>query len=112
MEYLTTISGERQRVHREHVNVYCRMVRDGTILPVRVLWRDGRSFPVDEVVETGSFSAMSRGRQTARYRVRMGRYETDLFLERRERVPALGEPERLLWWVNAYDQVRPGTATG
>lgn len=39
----------------------------------------------------------------------MGRHETDLFLERREPVPALGEPERLLWWVNAYDQVRPGT---
>lgn len=40
----------------------------------------------------------------------MGRHETDLFLERREPVPALGEPERLLWWVNAYDQVRPGNS--
>lgn len=41
-----------------------------------------------------------------------GHHETELFLERREPVPALGEPEQLLWWVNAYDQVRQGTATG
>ena len=61
---------------------------------------------------TAQADAMARGRQTARYRVRMGRHETDLFLERREPVPALDEPERLLWWVNAYDQVRPGTASG
>lgn len=112
MEYVTTTSGERRRVHREYVDVYCRMGRDGTILPVRVLWRDGRSFPVDEVVEAGGFGAMVRGRQTARYRVRMGRHETDLYLERREPVPALGEPERLLWWVYAYDQVRHSITRG
>ena len=75
MEYVTTTSGERRRVHREYVDVYCRMGRDGTILPVRALWLAGRSFPVDEVVEAGGFGAVARGRQTARYRVRMGRHE-------------------------------------
>lgn len=42
MRYVTTTSGERRRVHREYVDVYCRMGRDGQILPVRVLWRDAR----------------------------------------------------------------------
>ena len=87
MEYVTTTYGERRRVHREYVDVYCRMGRDGQILPVRVLWRDGRSYPVDEVVEAGGFGAMVRGRQTARYRVRLGRHETDLYLERRAARP-------------------------
>lgn len=108
MEYVTTTYGERRRVHREYVDVYCRMGRDGQILPVRVLWRDGRSFPVDEVVEAGGFGSMARGRQTARYRVRLGRHETDLYLERRAARPEVGEPETMRWWVNAYDQVKQG----
>lgn len=62
MEYVTTTYGERRRIHREYVDIYCRMGRDGQILPVRILWRDGRSFPVDEVVEPG---AAGRRRATA-----------------------------------------------
>lgn len=110
MEYVTTTSGERRRVHREYVDVYARFGRDGAIEPVCVMWKDGRSFRVDEVMETGGFGALVRGRQTARYRVRFGRHETDLYLERREPVPAMGEGERLLWWVNAFDTTKPGKA--
>lgn len=103
MDYVTLTSGERRRVHREYVDVYARMGRDGAVEPVCVMWKDGRSFRIDEVLEAGVFGTVCRGRQTARFRVRFGRHETDLYLERREPVPSLGEPERLLWWVNAYD---------
>lgn len=110
MEYVTTTYGERRRVHREYVDVVARFGRDGAIDPVCVVWKDGRSFPIDEVVDPGAFGSMARGRQTARYRVRLGRHETDLYLERRAARPEVGEPETLRWWVNAFDQVKQGHA--
>lgn len=105
MEYRTGHNGERRRVHREFVDVVARFGRDGAIEPVCVIWRDGRSFPVDEVLETGTFGGKSRGRQTAVYRVRFGSHETELYLERRDAAPAVAEPEKLRWWVYAYDTV-------
>lgn len=106
MDYLTTYNG--RRVHREYVDVIARFGRDGAIEPVCVAWRDGRSFPIDEVVEPGDFCAVAGDRQTARYRVRLGRHETYLYLERRSSRTASGDGGRLRWWVYAYDQVRPG----
>ena len=103
MEYVSTTYGERRRVHREYVDVYARFGRDGAIEPVCIMWKDGRSFSVDEVIESSGFGIMSRGRQSARYRVRFGRHETDLYLERRAPDPAQGTEERLMWWVYAYD---------
>lgn len=110
IEYRTEESGERRRVHREYVDVVARFGRDGGIDPVAVLWRDGRSFWVDEVLERGAFGAETRGRRQARYRVRFGGHETDLWLERRDAVPAVGEAASLRWWVFAYDRTKPGTA--
>lgn len=110
MDYVTTTYGDRRRVHREYVDVVARFCRDGAIEPVCVVWRDGRSFPIDEVLEPGSFGPLARGRQTARYRVRLGRRETDLYLERRVPHPGAGEGASLRWWVNAFDQVKPGHA--
>lgn len=106
MDYVTTYSG--RRVHREYVDVVARFGRDGAIEPVYVVWRDGRSFPIDEVMEPGGFGALTGGRQTACYHVRLGRHETNLYLERRPPQPSLGSDEKLRWWVYAYDQVKPG----
>lgn len=109
-EWRTDAAGARRRVHREYVDVVARFGRDGDIDPVFVLWRDGRTFHVDEVLERGAFGAETRGRRQARYRVRMGRHETDLWLERRSAVPAVGEAASLRWWVFAYDKTKPGHA--
>ena len=62
MDYVTTTSGERRRIHREYVDVVARFGRDGAIEPVCVAWRDGRSFPIDEVLEAGRFGAEAGGR--------------------------------------------------
>lgn len=110
MEYIKTTYGERARVHREYVDVVARFGRDGSIEPVAVMWRDGRSFPVDEVTGKGEFGSPEHGRCTARYDVRFGGHETSMYLERREASPTLAEPERLRWWVWARDQVKSGTA--
>lgn len=108
VEYRTDAAGTRRRVHREYVDVVVRFGRDGTIEPVAVCWRDGRSFVVDEVLEAGTFGAESRGRSQARYRVRFGNHETDLYLERKSAIPAIGEAASLRWWVFAYDQTKHG----
>lgn len=104
-EYRST-DGERRRVHREYVDVYARMGRDGEVDPVTVSWRDGRSFPVDEVLSSGQFGPVRNGRQQKRYRVRFGGHETDLYLERREARLEREEPPALRWWVYAYDSVK------
>ena len=77
MEYRTLTDGTRRRVHREYV-----------------------------VTEEGTFGAETRGRRQACYHVRFGGHETELYLERRSAVPAVGQPEELRWWVFAYDQTR------
>lgn len=107
IEYRTDEEGARRRVHREYVDVVARFDRKGRLEPVIVCWKDGRSFTIDEVIEYGGFSASTRGRQQARYRVRFGGHETNLYLEKRAAMPAMGEPENLRWWVYAYDQTLP-----
>ncbi|MGI6535241.1 MAG: hypothetical protein ACOX12_02315 [Eggerthellaceae bacterium] len=103
VDYLAT-DGKRRRVHREYVDVYVRMGRDGDVDPVTVSWRDGRSFHVDEVLDPGQFGPLRRGKQQRCYRVRFGGHETNLYLERREGIAALDEPPELRWWVYAYDE--------
>lgn len=107
MEYITTADGTTRRVHREYVGVVVRFERDGSIEPVTVCWKDGRSFPVDEVLTREPFGPAVKGRQNVRYRVRFGGHETSLFLERTAAGPGSpGEgPGQLRWWVYAYDQV-------
>lgn len=103
IEYRHTQDGERRRVHREYVEVICRCGRDGFMEPVTVIWRDGRTFHVDEVTGYIPFGPMARGRQSARYDVRFGSHETRIFLERDAADPARGKEETLRWWVEAFD---------
>lgn len=95
-------------MHRVDVDVVAHFGRDGSIVPVCVQWLDGRSFPVDEVLEAAPFSGPLRGRRSARYRVRFGRHETELYLELRPACPEASAAEELVWWVLARDTVKPG----
>lgn len=106
MEYFCTAYGQRARVHREYVDVIARFGRDGSLEPVVVQWKDGRSFPVDEILQAEALGAPERGCRTARYDVRFGRHETSLYLEQRDAEPALQTSARLRWWVWARDMVK------
>lgn len=111
MEGWRTTGRGRCRVHKLYVPVVTRHEADGTVTPLVVCWPDGRSFPIDEVLERGELGQPTRGRRQARYRIRMGSHETDLWMELTEAVPAIGERAKVRWWVFAYDQVKPGHAT-
>lgn len=98
--------GEMRRVHRESVDVLARFRADGSLEPCIVVMRDCRAFRIDEVVASSGFGPMHHGRRTARFDVRLGGRETQLFLEHRLEDPATGQPDRLLWYVRAYDATK------
>lgn len=109
MDYLTK-DGKRNRVHKLYVDVVMRLTDEGRADPLAVLWPDGRTFRIDEILQRGYFGPAVRATQTARFRVRFGGHETDLFLEKRAGVERMGVPETLRWWVYAIDSTRPGSA--
>ena len=94
--------GEMQRVHRERIDVVARFGRDGSVEPVIVMWKDGRSFHIDEVLSCTSFCPEHHGRRTMVFDVRLGGRVTQMFLEHwqgRE-----GAPDKAVWWVRAFDR--------
>ena len=110
MDYLTK-DGMRRRVHKMYVNVVVHISDEGRIDPLTVIWPDGRVYRIDEILYRGQLGQMQKGAKTARYRVRFGRHETDLYLEHKQGNPALGTPDKLRWWVNAIDATLQGTAS-
>lgn len=90
--------GTRVRVHRADVDVVARFERDGSIVSVCVQRLDGRSFPLDEVLEAAPFSGPPPARQAVGlYRVRFGRHETELYLEFRPARSEASAAEKLVW---------------
>lgn len=95
--------GEMRRVHREDVDVYVRFRADGRFEPCIIVLRDCRTFRIDEVIASSGFGQPHHGRRTARFDVRLGGRETQLFLEHRLENPATGTPDKYVWWVRAFD---------
>ena len=102
--------GERR--HREYVDVIATFSRDGSITPRVVMWRDGRTFRIDEAAEGARSQGPGRSTETVRYAVRIGNTRTSVYLERRAARPEISMPERLLWWVSARDVIKPGRRPG
>ena len=96
------------RRHCEYVDDVATFSRDGSITPRVVMWRDGRTFRVDEAAGRGRFRGPGRSAETVRYPVRICRVRTSVYLERRAARPGISMSERLLWWVSARDRVKPG----
>lgn len=70
-----------RRVHKQYVDVYARTNADGTTVPVRVCWPDGRGFTIDQIIRIDPFGAVIHDAQTAVYTVRFGGWTTQLMLE-------------------------------
>lgn len=100
-----TKDGERRGVHKMYVNAVLHVNDEGRIDPLAVIWPDGRTFRIDEVLYRGEPGQMQKGAKTSRFRIRFGRKETNLYLERRQGSPALGTPDVDRWWVNAIDNI-------
>ena len=55
------------RYIKRYVRVVAEMGPDGHIIPLCVLWPDGRRFDVDDVIETGYSSSAKTGSSGVRY---------------------------------------------
>ena len=54
---------------------------EGNITPLRVIWRDGRRFAVDRVLESRPAASLKAGGSGMRYTCRFGNAVTYLFYE-------------------------------
>lgn len=59
-----------------YVNVVLHVNDEGRIDPLAVIWPDGRTFRIDEVLYRGEPGQMQKGAKTSRFRIRFGRKET------------------------------------
>lgn len=64
-----------------YVAVNARFEPDGTLLPLTVTWEDGREYEIDRILDIRRAASLKAGGTGIRYRVRIGRTETYLFLE-------------------------------
>lgn len=56
-----------------YVNVVPHVNDEGRIDPLAVIWPDGRTFRIDEVLYRGEPGQMQKGAKTSRFRIRFGR---------------------------------------
>ena len=69
--------------YKVFVGVTARFEPDGKIIPLSVLWEDGRTFEIDKILDVRRAASLKAGGAGIRYTVRIGRRETFLFLEER-----------------------------
>ena len=79
-----------RRAHRETVDVLARFGRDGRLEPCVVVLKDCRAFRIDEVLMASGFDPVHHGKRTARFDIRPGGREMQLFLEHQLENPATG----------------------
>ncbi len=79
---------------KTYVEVYTRYQKEGGIIPLKVVWADGRVFPIDEVIDIRPAASLKAGGAGIRYTCRIGHTETYLFLEENR------------WFVEAKDNLQ------
>ena len=65
-----------------YVEVTAEFKEDGTIIPCKILWEDGREYTIDKVVDIRQAAARKAGGQGDRYTVMINGSVSYLFFER------------------------------
>ena len=66
---------------RQYVPVRVGFSDEGAMLPLAIVWTDGREYPIDRVKHLCSAPALKAGGQGDRYTVEIGNHERCLFFE-------------------------------
>ena len=77
-----------------YIDVLATFDRSGHIRPLRLLWRDGRAYAIDRVLDERPAPSLKAGGQGRRYTVRIQGHERFLFLEDAE-----GDGNCLRWFI-------------
>lgn len=66
---------------RKNVTVLARMLDSGNIIPLEIVWEDGRIFKIDKILDKRKASSTKGGGAGIRYTIRIGNNERYLFLD-------------------------------
>ena len=68
-------------MRKVYVEVTARFDREGTIIPLSIIWEDGRVFEVDKILDVRRAASLKAGGQGTRYTIRILGREVYLFYE-------------------------------
>jgi len=66
---------------KAYVGVNAHFEPDGKLLPVSIIWEDGKHYRIDRILDVRRAASLKAGGTGMRYTVRIGRFDTHLFLE-------------------------------
>ncbi len=66
---------------KQFISVTARFDNDGNLIPVTIHWNDGRSFPIDKILDIRYAASMKEGGAGLRYSCRIAGQQRYLFLE-------------------------------
>lgn len=72
---------EIERREKTYVSVVARHLEDGTVMPLSVIWEDGREYKIGKVLDWRRAESLKVGGFGMRYLVRVKGKETFLFYE-------------------------------
>ena len=81
---------------RVYVEVEVQFISDGSMRPRALIWRDGRKYEIDRILDVRPACAQKAGGQGDRYKVKMRNQERELFFEHN---PESGSPRVGRWFV-------------
>ena len=66
---------------RKNITVTARMINTGNIVPIEIVWEDGRIFKIDKIVDKRNVSSTKGGGKGIRYTIKINNQEKYLFLD-------------------------------
>lgn len=66
---------------KQYVSVTAIFDEDGNLLPINIVWEDGRKFPIDKVTDVRYAASLKAGGAGIRYTCQIGGKKRYLFLE-------------------------------
>ena len=72
--------------HKIYVEVVASFSEDGMLLPLSLIWEDGKKYLIEKVSDIRQAAAMKAGGQGDRYTISVSGKETYLFFERNAKI--------------------------
>ena len=66
---------------RVYVEVEVQFISDGSMRPRALIWRDGRKYEIERILDMRPACAQKAGGQGDRYTIRTNNHETHIFFE-------------------------------
>jgi hypothetical protein len=66
---------------KQYVSVTAIFDEDGNLMPINIMWEDGRKFPIDRVTDIRYAASLKAGGAGIRYTCRIAGKERYIFLE-------------------------------